>query len=129
MSNLSEEDVKLRFITPALRKPIISYSKTVLFLWLSSKQKNLQHTTDAGLKQAMNYANILQLLFAFSSNGKKFIEHDLLMGNEKIILTSDHYNISKNMSPRYYQHIAIGKTFKPLQKVKKNFACNGYRHW
>ncbi len=38
--------------------------------------KNLNHSAESGLQQAMDYAQILQVPFAFSSNGKYFVEHD-----------------------------------------------------
>ena len=96
----------------------------------------------------MNYAQILHVPFAFSSNGKYFVEHDFLTGKEKIfsmkdfpsenalwqryifvknfdtaqekiILTPDHFDIFKKTKPRYYQRIAIDKTVQAVAEGKK----------
>lgn len=44
--------------------------------------KKLEYSADNGLQQAMDYSEILQVPFAYSSNGKKFIEHDYLTDME-----------------------------------------------
>ena len=110
--------------------------------------KNLNHSAESGLQQAMNYAQILQIPFAFSSNGKYFVEHDFLTGQErnipidkfptenelwqrylsaknlndaqkKIILTPDHFDFFKKTKPRYYQRIAIDKTVQAVAEGQK----------
>lgn len=181
MTDLSEEDVKLRFITPALVKSdwrkdhirmeyfftdgqiLVEGKKTrrgnrkkADYLLLKNgifplavvEAKNLNHSAESGLQQAMNYAQILHVPFAFSSNGKYFVEHDFLTGREKnihldkfpteielwqryisaknfdaaqekIILTPDHFDIFKKVTPRYYQRIAIDKTVQAVAKGLK----------
>lgn len=44
--------------------------------------KDNNHTVSHGLQQAMEYARMLDLPFAFSSNGDGFAEHDFLTGTE-----------------------------------------------
>lgn len=45
--------------------------------------KDSSHSVSHGLQQAMEYAQILDVKFAFSSNGKGFAEHDFLTGKER----------------------------------------------
>ena len=42
--------------------------------------KDSEHTIEAGLQQAMDYAIALDVPFAYSSNGKGFAEHDFTTG-------------------------------------------------
>ncbi|MBQ3442610.1 MAG: DEAD/DEAH box helicase family protein [Selenomonadaceae bacterium] len=179
--NLSEEDIKLRYITPALEKAgwtkehirmeyfftegqvlvkgkIVERAKRKKADYLLRKDgkfplavveaKKLEYTADSGLQQAMDYAKILHLPFAYSSNGKKFIEHDFLTGierefhmdefpteeelwerycaskkflptQEKIILTPDYYDTVKEKTPRYYQRIAIDSVIQVVVQGQK----------
>ena len=47
--------------------------------------KDNHHTVSFGLQQAMQYAQMLDVPFAFSSNGDAFFEHDFLTGQEREI--------------------------------------------
>ena len=101
-----------------------------------------------GLQQAINYAELLDGPYAYSSNGKGFVEHDMELGTEKEIplnkfpspeelwkrYTSEK-NINEDMEriitqpyyfdtqtkkiPRYYQRIAINKTIEAIAKGEK----------
>ena len=101
-----------------------------------------------GLQQAINYAELLDVPYAYSSNGKGFVEHDMELGTEKEIplnkfpspeelwkrYTSEK-NINEDMEriitqpyyfdtqtkkiPRYYQRIAINKTIEAIAKGEK----------
>lgn len=42
--------------------------------------KDQTHTASFGLQQAMNYAQMLDVPFAYASNGLEFVEHDFLTG-------------------------------------------------
>ena len=181
ISELSEEDIKNRYITPALEKSgwkkeymrmeypftagqilikgnIIERGKKKKADYLLLKNgefplavveaKNLEHTADSGLQQAIDYATILHVPFAYSSNGKKFIEHDFLTGNERefsmdkfpterelwqrycvgkkfsltqeqIILTPDYYDSLKDKTPRYYQRVAIDSIIQAVAEGEK----------
>lgn len=46
--------------------------------------KDANHSVSHGLQQAMNYAQMLDVKFAYSSNGEGFAEHDFLTGKERI---------------------------------------------
>lgn len=45
--------------------------------------KDNNHTVSFGLQQAMEYARMMDLPFAYSSNGDGFAEHDFLTGKER----------------------------------------------
>lgn len=45
--------------------------------------KDNKHSISFGLQQAMTYAKMLDVKFAYSSNGDGFIEHDFLTGKER----------------------------------------------
>lgn len=45
--------------------------------------KDNNHSVSHGLQQAMGYAQMLNVPFAFSSNGDGFVEHDFLTGKER----------------------------------------------
>ena len=47
--------------------------------------KDNNHSVSFGLQQAMTYAQMLDLPFAYSSNGDGFCEHDFLTGTEREI--------------------------------------------
>jgi type I restriction enzyme R subunit len=47
--------------------------------------KDNRHSVSYGMQQAMTYAQMLDLPFAYSSNGDGFMEHDFLTGTERQI--------------------------------------------
>ena len=92
-----------------------------------------------GMQQALEYAEILDIPFVYTSNGKGFLEHDRLTGTERELamdefpayaalwarfssesalsatqqtaLLSDYYfDGDRQIAPRYYQRIAIDRT-------------------
>ena len=99
------------------------------------------------MQQAMNYAKILDIPFAYSTNGKAFLEHDFLTGKEREISMDEfpspeelwnRYKIGKNLTldeekiinepyyyapgtnkPRYYQRIAINRTCEAIARNQK----------
>jgi len=109
--------------------------------------KDNKHSIGDGLQQAEDYANILDLPFAFSSNGDGFVFQDLVSGkNEEIpldkfpspqelwkkykeyknitedvedLVTTDYYYEHEGKKPRYYQEIAINRTVEAIAKGQK----------
>src|SRR5574344_905300 len=111
---MSEEDIKLNFITPALKKKgwkdkitmettikitdgkinlrgnLVSREKPKkadYILYINNNNpiaiveaKDNNHSVSYGLQQAMTYATMMDIPFAYSSNGDGFIEHDFLTG-------------------------------------------------
>jgi type I restriction enzyme R subunit len=106
--------------------------------------KAFDHLVGEGLQQAMAYAEILGVPFAYATNGQEIIEHDYLTGVEttltafpspaqlwsrwksgkaldesveKIMLTPGHH--SPDRIPRYYQTVAINKAIEALATGKE----------
>lgn len=99
--------------------------------------------TGDGLQQAKDYAQILGLKFAYSTNGHGIVEHDFLTGRENDceafptpddlwkrlrdtesistaagqLLLTPYYHVS-GKSPRYYQEIAINRTVQAVLQGK-----------
>lgn len=115
---LSEEDIKLRYITPSiidkrwsvdnitmetkvkltdgkinLRGNLVSrgkakYADYVLYYNRATpiaivEAKDANHTVAHGLQQAKEYAQMMDVPFAFSSNGMGYQEYDFLTGKER----------------------------------------------
>lgn len=176
--SLTEEDIKLRFITPAIvekagwqkelikmeyyftdgrvifqgnvhaRKQgkkadyLLHYSANNPIAIVEAKDNN--KAVGAGLQQAMDYAKILDIPFAYSSNGDGFIEHDFLTGKETNInmdefptpdellkrlrdskkytseeikaIEEPYYWDAHTNIPRYYQRIAINRTIEAVAR-------------
>lgn len=117
---MTEEDIKLNFITPALSpkwngrmtmetqitdgkinlrgnlmsRALPKRADYVLYINANNpiaivEAKDNQHAVADGLQQAMTYAQMLDVPFAYSSNGDAFREHDFLMGTERDIAMED----------------------------------------
>lgn len=97
-----------------------------------------------GMQQAIEYAEILDVPFAYSSNGDGFVEHDFLTGSERTlglddfptpdellqrlyaakhytpqerqIIEQPYYWDSNTHEPRYYQRIAVNRTIEAVAK-------------
>lgn len=106
--------------------------------------KDNTHSISHGLQQAMTYARMLDVPFAYSSNGDGFVEHDFLTGQERefgldefpteqelvarykqesdlttkqeIILEQPYYTSQNTYPPRYYQRIAINRTVDAIAR-------------
>ena len=131
-SQMSEEDIKFHYITPAitakwdnqhitletkitdgrinLKGNIVAREKPkradyVLYLSANNpiaivEAKDNNHTVSHGLQQAMTYAQMLDVPFAFSSNGDGFAEHDFLTGKERTF-GLDEFPTEKELVERY----------------------------
>lgn len=166
---MSEEDIKLQYITPAItskwdRGKItmetqvtdgkINLKGNFVFrekpkradyiLYMNANNpiaiieaKDNKHSVSHGLQQAMAYAQMLDLPFAYSSNGDGFVEHDFLTGRERqfgldefpteaelvarfkhesgmtpaqeMVIEQPYYSSQNTYPPRYYQRIAINR--------------------
>lgn len=129
---MSEEDIKLRYITPAItakwplhritmetkitdgrislrgnmahrespkRADYILYMRDNKPLAVVEAKDN-KHSVSQGLQQAMTYAQMLDLPFAYSSNGDAFMEHDFLTGLERQ-LTLEDFPSEADLEARY----------------------------
>ena len=100
--------------------------------------KDNKHPLGAGMQQAMEYAMLLDIPFAYSSNGDGYIEHDFTSGMEvtlsmeefpspeslwerykayknidtdekEQIVSEPYYFTSGYNAPRYYQRVAVNR--------------------
>lgn len=62
--------------------------------------KDNKHSISYGLQQAMTYAEMLDVPFAYSSNGDGFFEHDFLTGKERE-LSLDEFPTEEELINRY----------------------------
>ena len=173
---MTEEDIKLQFITPAItakwsldritmetkitdgkinlkgnfvfrEKP--KKADYVLYINVNNpiaivEAKDNKHTVSFGLQQAMTYARMLDVPFAYSSNGDAFYEHDFLTGQERQLALSEfpspdelfaryqagkglndkemqiinqpYYTSQTTYAPRYYQRNAVNRTLDAIAK-------------
>ena len=178
---MTEEDIKLKFITPAIttkwnldhitmetkitdgkinlkgnfvhrekpkRADYVLYINTNNPIAIIEAKDNKQ-TVSFGLQQAMTYAQMLDVPFAYSSNGDAFYEHDFLTGKERQLDLSEfptpdelitRYQVGKNLNekekqiiaqpyytsqttyaPRYYQRNAVNRTVDAIAKGQQRF--------
>ena len=173
---MSEEDIKLQYITPAVIakwdiKKITMETKITdgkvnlkgnfvfrekpkradYILYLNANNpiavieaKDNNHSVSYGLQQAMTYAQMLDVPFAFSSNGDGFAEHDFLTGKERefgldefpteaeliarykqgkeltpaqeTAIEQPYYSSQTTYPPRYYQRIAVNRTVDSIAR-------------
>lgn len=131
---MTEEDIKLNYITPALNRSgwknginITMETKITdgrinlrgnvairerpkkadYLLYLNTyhpiavvEAKDNNHTVSYGLQQAMTYAQMMDLPFAYSTNGDGFREHDFLTGAERD-LPMDQFPTQSELITRY----------------------------
>ena len=129
---MTEEDIKLQFITPAITAKwslgqitmetkitdgkinlkgnmvVRERPKKADYVLYSSanhpiaivEAKDNNHTVTFGLQQAMTYARMLDVPFAYSSNGDAFYEHDFLTGQERQI-SLDEFPAPDELITRY----------------------------
>ena len=62
--------------------------------------KDANHSVSHGLQQAMTYAQMLDVMFAYSSNGEGFAEHDFLTGKERTFAI-DEFPTKEELIERY----------------------------
>lgn len=122
---------------------LLMYKPNIPLAIVEAKDNN--HTVDDGIQQAIEYARILDIPFAYSSNGDGYIEHDMKRGTEKEISLDDfptreelwgryksdkditcehevlidepyHFDYQASIKPRYYQRIAINRTIEAIAK-------------
>lgn len=179
-SEMTEEDIKIKYINPAIEKSgwdinrnvkfeycftdgriIVRGNKTkrgdkkkadYLLYYLPNipiaviEAKDNNHSVEDGMQQAIEYANVLDVPFVYSSNGDGFLEHDMIAGKERELkmnefpspeelwkrykgiiniseeqeklITEPYYFNMGDKTPRYYQVIAINKTIEAIAKGK-----------
>lgn len=177
--SLSEEDIKNRFITPAIeagwdkqhirmekaitdgrvnirgnlavrekpkRADYVLYKDGVYPLAIVEAKDN-QRSLSFGLQQAKEYCLMMDVKFAYSSNGDGFEEYDFLTGVERTLtldafpsekelmeryvqessmtedelkaLTQPYYVSANTYAPRYYQQVAVDRTMDAIARGQK----------
>ncbi len=143
---MSEEDIKLNYITPVILDGwkgyvtmetkitdgrinisgnIVARSKPKFadyMLYLNDgkpiavvEAKDNNYSVSHGLQQAMTYAQMMDIPFAYSSNGDAFYEHDFLTGQEQQIAL-DKFPPQDELVARYYAELNGGKGISDLEK-------------
>ena len=77
--------------------------------------KDNNHSVSHGLQQAMTYAQMMDIPFAYSSNGDAFYEHDFLTGQEQQI-DLDKFPTQDELVARYYAELNGGKGISDTEK-------------
>lgn len=82
--------------------------------------KDMKHSASFGMQQAMSYAQMLDIPFAYSTNGTEFFEHDFLTGTVRNFPMSE-FPSKEGLISRYYQEVNGGKGFskKELQVINQ----------
>ncbi len=175
-TELSEEDIKHRYITPALERvwrptdirmelPITAgrvnikgnmearerpkFADYVLFApsgfpLAIVEAKDNRHVVSYGLQQAKEYAQMMDIQFAYSSNGDAFVEYDFMTGVERElpldafpspeelagrlkkeghltekqveVMEQPFYVSESTFAPRYYQRVAVDRTLDAIAR-------------
>ena len=107
--------------------------------------KDTEHSVGAGMQQALGYAQVLDIPFAYSTNGHGFLEHDFFTGTERFLrmdefptpnelwsryregkgimdaqtetaITVPYHDEQGGNKPRYYQRVAVNRTIESMAK-------------
>ncbi len=175
--HLSEEDIKARYITPAVTDAgwdlekirfeyaftagriivrgkmtargkqkradyVLFYKSNIPLAVIEAKDNN--HSIGAGLQQAIDYANHLDVPYVYASNGDAFVEQNLITGEvkevgledfpspeelykkfkrdksitstEEKVMMEPYYYVPGYKEPRYYQRVAINRTVDAIAR-------------
>lgn len=149
-SEMSEEDIKLNFITPAIQSkwgvgsitmetrvkltdgriniegntPVRAAPKFADYILYQApynpiavvEAKDNSHIVSGGLQQAKEYAKMLDVPFAYSSNGDAFCEFDFLTGEERQI-PLDQFPSPEELKKRYRHEVNSGKGLSPAEET------------
>ena len=154
--NLTEEDVKNLYITPAIdlkwdkrqfeykmevkitdgriniagnvstRQPA-KYADYLLYLNSDNpiavvEAKDMNHSASYGLQQAMTYATMLDIPFAYASNGTEFYEHDFLTGTVRNF-PMDQFPSKDELVKRYLAEVNGGAGLSSTEQTLMNQPC------
>lgn len=160
MLSVSEEDIKLKFITPqvlskgwafddiSMEKMVkltdgkinlqgnlvvrsnpkyadymLYYNKATPIAIIEAK--DAKHTVSHGLQQAITYAKMMNIPFAYSSNGQGFQEFDFLTGKERS-LSMEEFPTKEELYERFVteSHSGQGLSEDELKVIQQPF-CVG----
>ena len=160
MQEMSEEDIKLKFITPqilskgwsvddiSMEKQVkltdgkinlqgnivvrgrAKYADYVLYYNRATpiaivEAKDATHSVSYGLQQAKEYAQMMEVPFAYSSNGLGFQEYDYLTGQERTLAMED-FPTKEELYERFLHesHHGAGLSETELKVINQPF-CTG----
>lgn len=160
MQEMSEEDIKLKFITPqilskgwsvddiSMEKKVkltdgkinlqgnivvrgrAKYADYVLYYNRATpiaivEAKDAGHSVSYGLQQAKEYAQMMDVPFAYSSNGLGFQEYDFLTGQERTLAMED-FPTKEELYDRFLHesHHGAGLSETELKVINQPF-CTG----
>ena len=160
LQEMSEEDIKLKFITPqilskgwsvddiSMEKQVkltdgkinlqgnivvrgrAKYADYVLYYNRATpiaivEAKDATHSVSYGLQQAKEYAQMMEVPFAYSSNGRGFQEYDFLTGRERTLAMED-FPTKEELYERFLHesHHGAGLSETELKVINQPF-CTG----
>lgn len=160
LQEMSEEDIKLKFITPqilskgwsvddiSMEKKVkltdgkinlqgnivvrggAKYADYVLYYNRATsiaivEAKDAGHSVSDGLQQAKEYAKMMDVPFAYSSNGQGFQEYDFLTGRERTLAMED-FPTKEELYDRFLHesHHGAGLSETELKVINQPF-CTG----
>ena len=87
--------------------------------------KDATHTVSFGLQQAKEYAQMMDVPFAYSSNGQGFQEYDFLTGKERT-LKMEEFPTKEELYARYFAEMNDGKglTSEEMKVIEQPY-CTG----
>ncbi len=146
---MTEEDIKLQFITPAIQQkwgldsitmetkvkltdgkiniegntPVRTTPKFADYVLYQApynpiavvEAKDNSYLVSDGLQQAKDYAKMLDVPFAYSSNGDAFQEFDFLTGKERLI-PLDQFPSPEELKSRYRHEVNSGEGLTPAEE-------------
>ena len=151
--DMAEEDIKNRFVTPALNQAgwesglilmekyftagrilvptkgkrhakkdgnkadYILFAEPNLPIAIVEAKDNNQPVS-GGIQQAIRYAEILDLPFAFSSNGDGFFEFDRTTGNQRPDITLDGFQTPAELHRRYWDSRRLNPAERAVVDVR-----------
>ncbi|MCR5024753.1 MAG: DEAD/DEAH box helicase family protein [Lachnospiraceae bacterium] len=77
--------------------------------------KDNNHSVSYGLQQAITYAQMMDIPFAYSSNGDAFYEHDFLTGKERQI-PLEQFPTQEELFDRFYREVNEGSGLSDAEK-------------
>src|SRR3970040_216510 len=100
---------------------LLFYKPNIPIAVVEAKDNN--YSVGAGMQQALEYAEILDVPFAYSSNGDAFLEHDCTAkgysDEQESIATQDYFDDGSGRMPRYYQLVAVNRTVDAIAHGEK----------
>ncbi|MEF2176136.1 MAG: DEAD/DEAH box helicase family protein [Candidatus Absconditabacteria bacterium] len=108
------------------RADIILYYKNNLPIGIIEAKCN-NHSLGDGMQQGLEYSNILDIPFVYSSNGDGFLEHDKTKSHGQIEkqLSLDEFPSPEELYNRYIEHLNLNSEQKKILEQPYYFSMGG----